>query len=143
VLKFVAMQNVKHFRTKLHNEVNPDRRVLLQRLLVEEEDRVGASSEVLAGVQRAIDDYTRQIAELTSIIKTLQIDGPGATVAKAQLETLTDSLELHKTYCRKLQSKLTRTVSNGPLPAPSPSMLVDERAARGLANIKRALAHIK
>jgi hypothetical protein len=58
------------------------------------------------GVQRAITDCRQQIAELRFLIKTIQTNGHDATVAKAQLETLTDSQRLHEAYCRKLQSKL-------------------------------------
>jgi len=100
------MQNVERFRAHLNNETNPERRILLQRLLVEEEDKVGATFELLEGVQRAIANCKRQIAELSSLLKTIQTDGRGGTVAKAQLETLTDSQRLHEAYCRKLQSKL-------------------------------------
>jgi hypothetical protein len=106
VLKFVAMQNVERFRAHLNNETNPERRILLQRLLVEEEDKVGATFELLQGVQRAITDCKLQIAELRFLVETIQTDGHDATVAKAQLETLTDSQRLHEAYCRKLQSKL-------------------------------------
>ena len=63
MLKFVAMQNVERFRAKLNNETHPERRILLQRLLVEEEDKLGATFELLASVQRAINDCRQQIAE--------------------------------------------------------------------------------
>ena len=81
MLKFVAMQNVERFRAELNNETHPERRILLQRLLVEEEDKLGATFERLASVQRAIN-------------------------AKARLETLMASRVLHDSYCRKLESKL-------------------------------------
>jgi hypothetical protein len=100
------MQNVERFRAHLNNETNPERRILLQRLLVEEEDKVGATFELLEGVQRAIADCKRQIAELRLLLETIQTDGHGAIVTKVQLETLTDSQRLHEAYCRKLQSKL-------------------------------------
>jgi hypothetical protein len=94
------MQNVERFRAKLNNETHPERRILLQRLLVEEEDKLGATFELLASVQRAIHDCRQQIAELRAR------DTPDTTVAKARLETLMASRVLHDSYCRKLESKL-------------------------------------
>ena len=61
MLKFVAMQNVERFRAELNNETHPERRILLQRLLVEEEDKLGATFELLASVQRAINDCRQQL----------------------------------------------------------------------------------
>jgi hypothetical protein len=104
--KFVAMRNSERFREQLHNETNPARRILLQRLLVEEEDKVGATLELLVAVQQGINDCRRQMAELRSLIADRGTDCPDTTVAKARLETLMASRVLHETYCRKLQSKL-------------------------------------
>jgi hypothetical protein len=104
--KFVAMQNSERVRVQLNNETNPARRILLQRLLVEEEDKVGATLELLVAVQRGVNDCRRQIAELRSLIADCRTDCPDTTVAKARLETLVASRVLHETYRRKLRSKL-------------------------------------
>jgi hypothetical protein len=106
MLKFVAMQNVERFRAKLNNEIHRDRRILLQRLLVEEEDRVGVTFELLASVQRAINDCRQQIAELRALLANNRGDTPDTAVAKARLEPLMASRILHDSYCRKLESKL-------------------------------------
>ena len=106
MLKFIAMQNVERFRAKLNNETHPERRILLQRLLVEEEDKLGATFELLASVQRAIHDCRQQIAELRALLADNGGHTPDTTVAKARLETLMASRVLHDSYCRKLESKL-------------------------------------
>ena len=106
MLKFIAMQNVERFRAKLNNETHPERRILLQRLLVEEEDKLGATFELLASVQRAINDCRQQIGELRALLAGNRGDTPVTTVAKARLETLMASRVLHDSYCRKLESKL-------------------------------------
>ena len=89
------MQNVERFRAKLNNETHPERRILLQRLLVEEEDKLGATFELLASVQRAIHDCRQQIAELRALLADNGGHTPDTTVAKARLETLMASRVLH------------------------------------------------
>jgi hypothetical protein len=40
--QFVARVNIGHFRDRLLRETNPETRAFLQKLLVEEEDKLGA-----------------------------------------------------------------------------------------------------
>jgi hypothetical protein len=106
MLKFVATQNVARYRAQLNDEIDPARRIVLQRLLVEEEDRLGATFELLAEVRQAIADCKCQIAELRSLTENIEIDGRAAAVTSARLEALKDARTLHETYCQKLQTKL-------------------------------------
>ena len=55
--------------------------------------------EVL-GDSQVVAGRKRQIAELRLPLETVQTDDHDATVAKAQLETQTDSQRLHEAYCR-------------------------------------------
>jgi hypothetical protein len=106
MLKFVATQNLARYRAQLNDEIDPAKRIVLQRLLVEEEDKLGATFELLAEVRQAIADCNCRIAELRSLAENIEIDGPTAAVARARLEALKDARTLHETYCQKLQTKL-------------------------------------
>jgi hypothetical protein len=83
MLKFVATQNVARYRAQLNDEIDPAKRIVLQRLLVEEEDRLGATFELLAEVRQAIADCKCRIAELRSLTENTEIDGGAAAVASA------------------------------------------------------------
>jgi hypothetical protein len=106
MLKFVALQNVVRYRAQLNDEIDPAKRFVLKRLLVEEEDRLGATFELLAEVRQAIADCKCRIAELRCLTENIEIDGRAAAVARVRLEALKDARTLHETYRQKLQTKL-------------------------------------
>ncbi|MBV9740659.1 MAG: hypothetical protein JOZ30_13540, partial [Hyphomicrobiales bacterium] len=49
--RFIARENIRHFRELLWMETDPDVRARLQNSLIEEEDKLGASYDLLADVQ--------------------------------------------------------------------------------------------
>ena len=108
MLKFVAAQNVVRYRARLNDEIDPAKRIVVKRLLVEEEDRLGATSELLAEVRQAIADCKCRIAEPRFLTENVEIDGRVAAVSRARLEAQTDACTLHETYCQKLQTKVSR-----------------------------------
>jgi hypothetical protein len=69
--KFVARENIRHFRDRLETESDPATRSILHGLLVEEEDRLGHNSEALREIEdhiaRAKGHVNRQHAVVTSI----------------------------------------------------------------------------
>ena len=50
----IAGHYVVRFRAQLNNETDPAKRIALRRLLVEEEDRLGATFELLAEANRLL-----------------------------------------------------------------------------------------
>jgi hypothetical protein len=69
------------FRAQLNNETDPAKRMALRRLLVEEEERLGTTFELLAEVQRVII-CKRRIAELRYLVGNMKIDGRDASVVE-------------------------------------------------------------
>ena len=100
--RFIARENVRHLRIRLCSENTPGVRSQLQKLLIEEEDKLGASYELLADLERHIDDGNRLIERQRVIVATMQRDGKaGQDAANSLLDALTDSQDLH-THYRKL-----------------------------------------
>jgi hypothetical protein len=102
----IAGHYAVRFRAQLNNETDPAKRIALRRLLVKEEDRLGANFELLAEVQQVIIDCKQRIAELRYLVGNMKVDGRDASVVERWLETQKDLRALHETYSRKLQSKL-------------------------------------
>ena len=102
----IAGHYVARFRAQLDNETDPAKRVALRRLLIEEEDRLGATFELLAEVQQVIIDCKERIAELRYLVGNMKVEGRDASVVERCLETQKDLRALHEGYSRKLQSKL-------------------------------------
>ena len=50
----VARENIKHFTSRLKSELHPRVRSYMQKLLVREEDKLGADLEFLAEVDQTI-----------------------------------------------------------------------------------------
>ena len=100
----IAGHYVVRFRAQLNNETDPAKRITLRRLLIEEEDRLGATFGLLAEVQQI--DCKQRIAELRYLVGNMRIDGRDASVVEGWLEPQKDLPVLHEAYSRKLQAKL-------------------------------------
>jgi hypothetical protein len=104
--RFVARQNIERCRARLAIEIDPAQRTHLLRLLVEEEDKLGADYEVLTDVEREIvNGYTR-IARQKIIIQELDSDGRDSAVAKALLDTFTLTQRLYENYRHKIFARI-------------------------------------
>ena len=57
----IAGHYVVRFRAQLNNETDPGKRITLRRLLIEEEDRLGATFGLLAEGQRVIGDCKQRM----------------------------------------------------------------------------------
>jgi len=66
--QFVARENIRHCRDQLMSEIDPAKRAILQKILVEEEDKLGALFELIAEVKR-------QIARAKTLIEERQTVG--------------------------------------------------------------------
>jgi hypothetical protein len=104
--RFIAQENVRLFRDRLGNELNPAVRARLRDLLIAEEDKFGASQEFLADIDRHISDCNRRISRQQVIVATMARDGHnGHAQAQRLLNCLLDSLDLHQLYRQRISLK--------------------------------------
>jgi hypothetical protein len=107
--RFIARENIKHFRDRLSVEIDLDMRSRLHKLLVAEEDKLGADFELLADVERHIADGNRRIKRQRAIVTDMQRDGhDGLVQARVLLESLMDSQLLSKNYRRRILMEITQ-----------------------------------
>jgi hypothetical protein len=107
--RFIARENIKHFQDRLRVEIDPDTRSRLNKLLVAEEDKLGADFELLANVERHIADGNRRIKRQRAIVTDMQHNGRNDLVqARVLLEGLLDSQWLLKNYRRRILIEIKR-----------------------------------
>jgi hypothetical protein len=107
--QFVARANIGHFRDRLSREVNPETRAFLQKLLVEEEDKLGADLESLADVERHIEDSHHRIERQRALVAIMERYGnKGLDRAKALLDGLLESQLLHQEYHHRILIKISQ-----------------------------------
>jgi hypothetical protein len=107
--RFIARENIKHFQDRLRVEIDPDMRSGLNKLLVVEEDKLGADFELLANVERHIADGNRRIKRQRAIVTDMQRDGHNGVVqARVLLEGLLESQLLFKNYRRRILIEIKR-----------------------------------
>jgi hypothetical protein len=106
--RYKVRENIKLFRERLSREVNPETRALLQKLLLEEEDKLGADLEALADVQQHIADGSRRIEKQRALVGIMERDGhKGLDHAKALLNGLLEAQFLHKYYHKRILLKIS------------------------------------
>lgn len=97
--RFIARENIRHFRERLWMETDPDVRARLQNSLIEEEDKLGASYDLLADVQRHIADTYGQIEKQRAMVDYLERKGyAGLDQARSLLGLFMKSHSLHRNY---------------------------------------------
>ena len=108
--RFIARENIRHLRTRLWSEDDAATRTCLQRLLIEEEDKLGASLELLADIERHIDDGHQRIARQRVLVASMQRDGhAGLTLANSVLDTMIDTQGLHERYRVRVLADVERS----------------------------------
>jgi len=101
--RFVARENIKHFRDRLRSEANPSTRTLLERLLVEEEDKLAVDTALLAEVERAIANFDALIETQKRAVAVSKQNGhDGLAREQALLDGLMQSQILHREYHQKM-----------------------------------------
>jgi hypothetical protein len=81
VEKFVARENIRHYRDRLETETDPAMRSRLHRLLVEEEDKFGHSSETLHEIETHIADGKKRVNKQQALLASMERDGRDPTHA--------------------------------------------------------------
>jgi hypothetical protein len=101
--QFVARENIRHCRDQLMSEIDPAKRAILQRILVEEEDKLGALFELIAEVKREIARAKTLIEERRTLVASMEREKRGGIEnVKALLDGLMQTQTLHEEYCKKL-----------------------------------------
>lgn len=107
--KFVAQENIRHFRDRLETETDPRARSLLHRLLVQEEDKLGHDTEALREIEhhiaRAKDHVTRQQA----LAASLERDGRDTSHVLLLLNAYNETLLAYENQREKILIKLQRS----------------------------------
>jgi hypothetical protein len=105
---YVTKQNVIRFRDLLNSEGDPGRLAELQKLLIEEEDKLGASSERLEDIEREIVKGDKRIAWQRALVAAGEDEGRDVTLAKAVLENLTQIQAMYRQYRQTLLAAIER-----------------------------------
>jgi len=111
---FVVQQNIRRFSDQLRSETDAMRRGRLQRLLVEEEDRLGFTVERLEELDRAIADGDKRVEFQRTKIDNLKNCGCDVRAAKAVLRNMEEIQSIYKQYRLMLLQAIDRNgVING------------------------------
>ena len=111
----VARENIKHFSSRLKSELHPRVRSYVQKLLVREEDKLGADLELLAEVERTIIGFDALIETQKRLVATLEHNGDGAGRERATLNGLRNAHDLCQMYRQKISAlAATRTDAAAP-----------------------------
>jgi hypothetical protein len=101
--RFIARENIRHFRDRLWSEVDPDLRTQLKEFLVAEEDKLANALELLADIDRHISDGNHRIDRQRVLITTMERDGHnGIAHARTLLGCMMDTQLLSQEYRRRL-----------------------------------------
>jgi hypothetical protein len=107
--RYITQENIRHFRDRLSREVNPGTRTLLQKLLVEEENKLGADLEALADVQQYLEDGHHRIERQRALVAIMEREGhKGLDQAKVLLDSLLQTQFLHRYHYQRLLIKINQ-----------------------------------
>jgi hypothetical protein len=107
--RFIARENIRHFRERLESQNDPETRALLKKLLIAEEDKLAKDLELLASVDRHIADCSHRIDRQRILVATMErANHSGLQAAKILLESLLESQVLHTEYRQRTLIEITR-----------------------------------
>lgn len=107
--KFVARENIRHFRDRLEVETDPTARSLLHRLLVQEEDKLGRNSEALREIENHIASAKGHVNRQQALIATMERDGQDTTQVLVLLKAYNETLLAFENQRQKLLIKLDQS----------------------------------
>lgn len=104
--KFIARENIKHFRQELEQGVDQPQRTTMLRLLIEEENHLG-----LTGQQRnELDHYISRLSELMArqaeLIDNLRSRRQPTKRSELVLATLNDLMATYIAHRQKISEQL-------------------------------------
>jgi hypothetical protein len=96
--QFVSDLNVARFLERLRSEHDPAIRASLQRLLLEEVDKLGRSAERRKSVHRHSAEGRRRIEMQKALIAKLKSDGKDVRLAESALSNLVETQRIFEHY---------------------------------------------
>jgi hypothetical protein len=107
--RFVARENIRHFRDLLWSELTSAERSRVQKLLVEEEDKFGRDQELLFLIEGHIANGNRVISQQQARVASLRQRGD-KDVDRAQtlLDSMTESQRLLVRYHEQVVTHVRR-----------------------------------
>jgi hypothetical protein len=111
--QFVSDLNIARFLDKLRLEHDPAMRTVLQRLLIEEEDKFGGSVERLSTVQRHIAEGNHRISLQKTLIEKLAANSEDIGSAERTLSNLVEIQRIFEQYRQIILDTIDR---NGTIP---------------------------
>ncbi len=100
---FIARANIRHFGDRLRTEPDGEMRCRLQKLLIEEEDKLGQDLEVIVEVERTIAGLDVLIENQAAIVAKFNgREDDDCKRSKRFLDGLVETHTLYKGYHRRL-----------------------------------------
>ncbi|WP_068012855.1 hypothetical protein [Rhodoplanes sp. Z2-YC6860] len=108
--RFIACENIKHFQEMLlSDDIRPDVRSRVHKLLVEEEDKLGKDLELLERLERHITNGAQRIEAQRLRVVVMQRDGhDGLRDAQALLDGFIETQSLFLTYRQRVAEEVER-----------------------------------
>ena len=102
----IANENILHFCNRLRTQIDPAARSRLQKLLIEEEDKLGASLDMLSQIDRELNGTKALIERLTALAAAPERDRCDGTGERPLLEGLERTRLLIEGYRLLILAKL-------------------------------------
>jgi hypothetical protein len=107
--RFVARENIRHYRDMLLSDVEPEMRLRLHKLLIEEEDKLGKDYKLLAEIEWHIAEVAQRIEAQRLRLCAMQTDGhDGVGRAQAFLDGMMESQRISMEYRRLVKQEIER-----------------------------------
>ena len=106
--KFISDHNVEKFVDQLRWQLDPSVRTALQRLLLEEECKLGVNFEQLSVVNRQLSDAEERIRAQKCLIGRLRIKGHETASAECLLNNLVGIERIFKQYRQVILNAINR-----------------------------------
>ena len=107
--KFVARENIRHFCDRLETETDANTRLLLQRLLVEETDKIGHNSEGLREIENLISHTKVHVNRQQALVASRERNGHDTTQVLALLNTYSETLLVFENQREKILIKIQKS----------------------------------
>ncbi len=104
--RFIARENVKHFRRELENGMAEPARATMLKLLVEQENHLGHTREQLAKLDHHISRLSEIMARHLDLMDKLQSIGQDSQRASMVLKTLNDLMAVYLAHRQTITAAL-------------------------------------
>ena len=106
--EWIAIQNVTRFTDQLRSEPDPFRRERLQKLLIEEEDRLALNCEQLAKFEQEIAKSEERIKFQRARVAAMEEAERDSAVARSVLENLIQIQAIYKQHRQRIVQAIER-----------------------------------